>query len=320
MIFAAAFLGDLLTYCVTSIQLALAYPSETGGVAASAVKFLGVFAPTQLPLAVLEGILTVLIVIGMESFAAPELRAIGFFRRRRRMAEHKKSNKGLVCVLILASILLVVVPFLALRGAEFGGSDDAGSQMVNEVTGTEYEPWFTPVLENLIGGEIPGEIESLIFCVQTGIGVGDPGVLLWLPGGPQEILQGTRGMMRGEKGGLSPMPRVLFCLGMMVTAVCSAHPFLGGRAFGGYAFVGQGIREGAGRKISRMFRLPLGFLALSGLVLLWEYSGVREGILSFSVGPGYLSMTRETVLRTILVTFRALGAVSALFALGMTTR
>ena len=35
------------------------------------------------------------------------------------MAEHKKSNKGLVCVLILVSILLVVVPFLALRGAEF---------------------------------------------------------------------------------------------------------------------------------------------------------------------------------------------------------
>ena len=68
------------------------------------------------------------------------------------MAEHKKSNKGLVCVLILVSILLVVVPFLALRGAEFGGSDDAGSQMVNEVTGTEYEPWFTPVLENLIVG------------------------------------------------------------------------------------------------------------------------------------------------------------------------
>ena len=44
------------------------------------------------------------------------------------MAEHKKSNKGLVCVLILVSILLVVVPFLALRGAEFGGSDDAGSR------------------------------------------------------------------------------------------------------------------------------------------------------------------------------------------------
>lgn len=41
-----------------------------------------------------------------------------------------------------------------------------------EIQGTEYEPWFTPILESYLGGEIPGEIESLIFCVQTGIGVG----------------------------------------------------------------------------------------------------------------------------------------------------
>ena len=78
--FLAAFLGDIFTYCVTSIQLALAYPSEAGGVAASAVKFLGVFAPTQLPLAVIEGILTVIIVIGLESYAKPELKAIGFLK------------------------------------------------------------------------------------------------------------------------------------------------------------------------------------------------------------------------------------------------
>lgn len=77
-IFLAAFLGDLLTYCVTSIQLAVAYPSEAGGVMQSAVKFLGVFAPTQLPLAVLEGFLTVIVMIALESYARPELRALGF--------------------------------------------------------------------------------------------------------------------------------------------------------------------------------------------------------------------------------------------------
>lgn len=79
-IFLAAMLGDLFTYCVTSLQLSLAYPSESGGIAASAVKFLGVFAPTQLPLAVIEGILTVVMVIGMETYAKPELREIGFLR------------------------------------------------------------------------------------------------------------------------------------------------------------------------------------------------------------------------------------------------
>lgn len=79
-VFFAAFLGDLLTYCVTSFQLAFAYPSEAGGVMASAAKFLGVFAPTQVPLAIIEGILTVVIIIGLEAYAKPELRAIGYLK------------------------------------------------------------------------------------------------------------------------------------------------------------------------------------------------------------------------------------------------
>lgn len=63
---------------MTSIQLAIAYPSANGGVGASALEFLGVFAPTQLPLAVIEGILTVLIVMALENYAQPELKMIGF--------------------------------------------------------------------------------------------------------------------------------------------------------------------------------------------------------------------------------------------------
>ena len=77
-IFLAAALGDLFTYCVTSLQLALAYPSQMGGVGTSMVKFLVVFAPTQLPLAVIEGLLTTATLIFLESFALPELQAIGY--------------------------------------------------------------------------------------------------------------------------------------------------------------------------------------------------------------------------------------------------
>lgn len=79
-IFLAAMLGDFFTYCITSFELALAYPSEHGGVMASVVKFLGVYAPTQLPLAIIEGILTVIIVIGLETYAKPELIAAGYFK------------------------------------------------------------------------------------------------------------------------------------------------------------------------------------------------------------------------------------------------
>lgn len=77
-VFLACTLGDLFTYCVTSFQLALAYPSEVGGIMASAIKFLSVFAVTQIPLAIIEGILSVIIVIGLDTYAKPELKIISF--------------------------------------------------------------------------------------------------------------------------------------------------------------------------------------------------------------------------------------------------
>lgn len=77
-IFLAASIGDLLTYCITSVQLALAYPSDNGGIGASMGKFLLVFAPTQVPLAIIEGILTVVIIIGFETYAKSELTELGF--------------------------------------------------------------------------------------------------------------------------------------------------------------------------------------------------------------------------------------------------
>lgn len=82
----------------------------------------------------------------------------------------KKDAKVTIVLLVLV-LAIIIIPLFALKGAEFGGSDDAGSQKVEELTG-EYEPWFTPVFETALGGELPGEVESLLFCVQTGIGVG----------------------------------------------------------------------------------------------------------------------------------------------------
>lgn len=79
-VFLAATLGDLFTYCITSFQLGLAFPSEVGGFSASMAKFLGIFATTQLPLAIIEGILTVIVIIGLESYAKTELKELGFMR------------------------------------------------------------------------------------------------------------------------------------------------------------------------------------------------------------------------------------------------
>lgn len=81
-VFLAAALGDLFTYCITAGQLALAHHADTtfGGALG---KFMLVFAPTQVPLAIIEGILTMLILMGLETYAKPELRAIGFLKERK---------------------------------------------------------------------------------------------------------------------------------------------------------------------------------------------------------------------------------------------
>jgi cobalt/nickel transport system permease protein len=58
-IFFAAVFGNLFTYITTSFQLALAFPEPTFQAALS--TFLGIFTLTQIPLAIAEGFLTVVI-------------------------------------------------------------------------------------------------------------------------------------------------------------------------------------------------------------------------------------------------------------------
>jgi len=60
-VFLVTAFADLFTYVTTSLELALAYPAETGGIAGSFILFLGIFAVTQVPLAILEGIVLALV-------------------------------------------------------------------------------------------------------------------------------------------------------------------------------------------------------------------------------------------------------------------
>ena len=80
-----------------------------------------------------------------------------------------KTKKKVIILLVIAT-LIALIPLFTLKGAEFGGSDDAGSKVVSQITGKDYKPWAKPVMETLIGGKLPSEVESLLFCLQTEIG------------------------------------------------------------------------------------------------------------------------------------------------------
>lgn len=66
-VFVAATIGDLFTYLITSIQLGIAFPGDSFFVAVG--KYMGVFMLTQVPIAIMEGLLTVLVYNGVKNIA-----------------------------------------------------------------------------------------------------------------------------------------------------------------------------------------------------------------------------------------------------------
>jgi len=81
-VFLSSCLGDLCTYVVTSAQLAAAFPAEHGGMLVSFIKFAGIFAVTQLPLAISEGLLTVVVFNVLCSYNTADLHCLTAFREK----------------------------------------------------------------------------------------------------------------------------------------------------------------------------------------------------------------------------------------------
>ncbi|MBO7351590.1 MAG: energy-coupling factor ABC transporter substrate-binding protein [Candidatus Methanomethylophilaceae archaeon] len=63
-------------------------------------------------------------------------------------------------------VAVIVVGILAFIPGDFGGSDDSGGEAAED---HGYEPWLTDWID-AIYGELPGEIESMLFAVQAAIG------------------------------------------------------------------------------------------------------------------------------------------------------
>ncbi|WP_321505087.1 energy-coupling factor ABC transporter permease [uncultured Methanoregula sp.] len=60
-VFIVSAVADIVTYIITSLELALAYPAQSGGVVSSFTAFFVIFAITQIPLAIVEGCVLALV-------------------------------------------------------------------------------------------------------------------------------------------------------------------------------------------------------------------------------------------------------------------
>lgn len=75
-------------------------------------------------------------------------------------------------ILIALILILVAVPVIVLKNAEFAGADGIAEEAIMAIN-PEYVPWFEPLIE------LPsGEVESLLFSLQSAIGAGVVGFIL----------------------------------------------------------------------------------------------------------------------------------------------
>lgn len=72
----------------------------------------------------------------------------------------------LTIVLFLIIVAIAVIPLLTISDSEFGGADGAAEEAITAIN-PDYVPWFSSILE-----PPGGETESLLFCLQAGLGAG----------------------------------------------------------------------------------------------------------------------------------------------------
>ncbi len=136
-VFIAAFLADIATYVVTSFQLALAYPSG-GSVLVSLEAFLAVFAITQIPLAIAEGVLIV-VFFDFLSRSRPEIvEGCDVVRNETRR------TKIIYLAGLIAIISIIVIAYAFNLASDLVGADDKGGELIQGIV-PDYQPWFNSI-------------------------------------------------------------------------------------------------------------------------------------------------------------------------------
>ncbi len=155
--FAVGFVSDLVTYTVTALQLALAFPSA-GGFLPSFETFMAVYALTQVPLAVAEGVLTGLFFNYLKD-SRPQ-----YLDREAKLSMGRLSRRARNAI-ALAACGVVLIAFVITRIIGLEGSDDMGSDAILDIA-PSYVPWWNDLLTLDLQQEI------ILFAVQGLIGLG----------------------------------------------------------------------------------------------------------------------------------------------------
>ncbi|MCL2033039.1 MAG: energy-coupling factor ABC transporter permease [Methanomassiliicoccaceae archaeon] len=178
-VFSVAFVADIVTYLVTALQLTLIVPhADISSFAQTYATFFGIFATTQIPIAIAEGALFVFFFKYLADIRPDLVKGIGFdtsVRQSRGILSDETKDKisiftyktktrlMLVCFAAVSAAMILLAYFFAFF-RDVGGADDAGADAI-----LDLNPDYTPWIENFI--QFSESHLTILFLIQTAIGI-----------------------------------------------------------------------------------------------------------------------------------------------------
>lgn len=329
-VFLAVALSDLFTYLTTSFQLALAFPAT--GFTQAFLQFAGIFAVTQIPLAIAEGILAVFIFEFLIKYKARILTSLKVIRIPiAGIPEKQFQLKKKHYTILIAVLLALFITPLVFVSTNMAGTDDAAA---NIITQTGYTPWFNPVLT------LPESWQTPLFALQALIGASIITYIVIRTRQKQAKTQSQHKIHRhnhshGEDHSnlsaqidsypytnslakTSPTTKILFAASMLILSVLSPSPVVPITVFLIAVVLIILVAQIPGRFYLDLLIYPLMFAAVSCVfIALFFGNGTPLVQIAF---PWFKWVIYNNGIATAFTTFfRVLGAVSALFFLVLTT-
>jgi cobalt ECF transporter T component CbiQ len=326
-VFLAVSLSDLVTYITTSFQLALAFPST--GFSNAFLKFAGVFAVTQIPLAIAEGILAVFIFEFLLKYKSQILSSMKVIRSPIADAQEKpfQLKKKHYAILIAFMLTLFIIP-LVFISTNMSGADDAAAELI---TATGYQPWFDSILT------LPEEWVTVLFGVQALIGGSIIAYLILRERRKHKTQQQKHRHRHSHDEGhsnlsaqidsyaytnslakTSPTTKIVFAASMLLLSVLSGSPVVAITVFLIVASLIVAAAEISWRFYFDLLLYPLLFAIVSCIFIALFFG---SGTALFELPTPWFTWTIYTsgITTAVATFFRVLGAVSAMFFLVLTT-
>ena len=332
-IFLAVALSNLSTYVTTSFQFALAFPAT--GFTQAFLTFIGVFAVTQIPLAIAEGILAVFLFDFLIKHKNHILKSLNVIRSSITSITEKEFHlKKKHYALLIAVLLTLFITPLVFISTNMSGADDVAADIITQ---TGYQPWFNPVLE------LPEEFETPLFILQALIGLLIISYVVIRTRRNNAKKRSQQHKHTGHKhrhnhdeghsnisgqidsyaynNGLaqtSPVTKIFFAISMLLLSAISFSPIIPITVFIITIVLILAVAQIPIRFYSKLLTYPIAFAALS-CIFIALFFGYGTALVEIPFPWFTWIIYNNGVTIAITTFFRVLGAVSAMFFLILTT-